>query len=654
MKKLIIFTILIVSNSLIFGQKSQDISNHFNCSHAKHFNKQIQFNRNIQNDLLQDYDVKFYFLDLNVENNTVYISGNVRIDAVSQVVVLDTFAFELVQELTVDSIIFNDDKLNFFHEDDYVFVPLINPLLTGENISANIFYHGMPPTGGFFSGVTTAYSEDWDKNVTWTLSEPFNANQWLPCKQNLQDKADSVWVFLTTDSTNKAGSEGLLTAVTPMPNGKLRYEWKSKYPIDYYLISFSVADYIDYSIYAKPEAMNGDSLLIQNFIYDSPGCLEHYKAGIDRTKEFIELFSDLYSLYPFHEEKYGHCLSEIPGGMEHQTMTTIGYFGFGIVAHELGHMWFGDNVTCATWSDIWVNEGFATYTDYLAHEFIAGAHWPQLWLEIVHNHVLSETGGSIYIPVEETDSIGRIFDGRLSYNKGASIIHMIRFELQDDDLFFEVLQNFQSIYADSTATGLDFLSVLNETSGMDFTEFFNQWYFGEGYPIYDIIWNQNEDNFILSSTQTTSTETITLFNMLMEYKLYFTDDSDTSLFLFQENNLESYTIPINKSIDSISVDPDNWNIKLINSIIHGIEEIQNPIYFTLGPIPAKDVLHLNFVNKNIISRNIIITDISGKEIMKISTTKAYEKIYVNDLSRGIYFITVRNDNNIMTKKFIIN
>jgi len=655
MKKQLIFTILIVANSFIFGQSIEEISNHFYCNNVTQTKNQFQIkNKNIQHDYFSDYDVKFYFLSLNAENNTVYISGNVLIEAISQILVLDTFSFELTHELTIDSIIFNNAKYDFNHTGDFVFVPITNPLTIGDNISSKIYYHGTPPTGGFFTGISTDYSDEWDKNVTWTLSEPFNAYHWWPCKQDLQDKADSVWVFVTTDSINKVGSQGLLTAVSQMPGGKLRYEWKSKYPIAYYLISFTVADYFDYSIYAKPDIMNGDSILIQNFIYNSTGCIEHYKLGIDYTKDFIELFSDLYSLYPFHEEKYGHCLAEIGGGMEHQTMTTMGHFGFGIVAHELGHMWFGNNVTCATWSDIWINEGFATYSDYLAHEYIAGAHWPQLWLQIVHDHVLSESGGSIYIPTQETDSIERIFDGRLSYNKGASIIHMIRFELQDDYLFFQTLKNFQSAFSDSTATGLDFLSILNETSGKDFTEFFNQWYFGEGYPIYNIEWDYDGTNFELSSTQTTSTTSIPFFNMLMEYKLYFSDGNDTSLFLSQNNNFETYSIPISKPIDSISVDPDNWNLKFINSITHGIAELNNPLDFTLGPIPTSGTLHLFFNNKNNILRDITITDISGKAVMKFITTKAHEKINVAELSSGIYFVTVRINEKIQTNKFILN
>ncbi|MEZ5198242.1 MAG: hypothetical protein R2764_18190 [Bacteroidales bacterium] len=156
----------------------------------------------------------------------------------------------------------------------------------------------------------------------------------------LTDKADSVRIHITTSSENKAGSIGILQAAVPLPNNKVRYEWKSNYPIAYYLISFAVAEYQDYSIYSKPDYLLGDSILIQNYIYDSPECLNYYKTGIDKSSLFLKLFSDLFAAYPFNKEKYGHCLAGLSGGMEHQTMTTIGRFDFSLVAHELGHMWF--------------------------------------------------------------------------------------------------------------------------------------------------------------------------------------------------------------------------------------------------------------------------------------------------------------------------
>ncbi len=652
MKKAFTFLIFGFLAVNVFSQWAHEMLPQHYCSQAKiQSQKDYVFKPADQTDLLFDYDVKFYFLDISVERNSIYVSGNVTINAVVISVTLDTFAVELVPELTVDSVVINGQLLAHSHNDDEIYIPLPSPLSQGDDITAQVFYHGTPPTGGFFYGIHTAHSSAWDKDVTWTLSEPFAAKEWWPTKQVLEDKADSVWVFITTDQSNKAGSQGLLKAVTPMGNNKMRYEWKSGYTIDYYLISVAVSEYQEYNIYAKPAALGGDSILIQNYIYDSPGCLAYYQDGIDNTIEFIELFSDLYGLYPFYEEKYGHCLAQM-GGMEHQTMTTIGSFNFGLVSHELGHMWFGDNVTCATWSDIWINEGFATYSDYLAHEKIAGPPWPAIWLENVHSNVMSQPGGSVYIPPSQATNIWRIFDSRLSYNKGASIIHMIRFELQDDSVFFKVLQDFQVQFRDSVATGLDFKGVLEDVSGMDFTDFFEQWYFGEGYPIYEIVWNQDNGYFNMNVTQTTSFTVTTLFKMLMPYKLNFDDGSSITLLLYQTDNFNQFSVPISKTIDSIEVDPDLWVLDKVTSIIIGIEEIENPVHFTFGPNPIRDNLNIFLSHELNREVQVIITDLSGREIFRSSVPDRKINLNVSGMSKGVYFIRIYDGVNTLTKKFI--
>lgn len=639
--------------TLLTYTQTQDTFNVPECSHAKFFSHLLKNSKDIiQTPLLNDYDVKFYFLDLNVENNTIYISGEVTFYAEVVAATMDTFAFELLDEMIIDQVEVNALNLTFSHISDEVFVPLSNTLTSGEMITCKITYHGTPPTGGFFSGVSTGTG--WDKNVTWTLAEPFAARDWWPTKQVLQDKADSVWIFLTTGDENMAGSNGVLTNVTPMPENKLRYEWKSNYPIDYYLISFAVSEYQDYHVYAHPAEMGSDSLLIQNFIYDSPGCLENYQDGIDQTAEFIELYSDLFSLYPFHEEKYGHCLTPLGGGMEHQTMTTLGGFSFGLVAHELGHMWFGDNVTCATWSDIWVNEGFATYTDYLANEFILGQAAADSKMNTIHNSVMSQPGGSVYVPPAEVtyDNIWRIFDGRLSYNKGAAILHMIRFELQNDEMFFQVLKNYEEQFADSTATGLDFMNILNGTSGQDFTQFFNQWYFGEGYPTYSIVWSQNQSGTYMEIYQSVSEPSITpLFEMLMAYKFTFYDGTDTTIFLNQTANMNSFALPFTKEITSIQVDPDNWVLNHVGSITVGLGTNEGINSFTFLPNPANTKLNLSFSSNIQVTRNIKIIDLNGKVRINHSTDRNQFALDISGLSAGSYILQVEEAKSTFSKKF---
>jgi aminopeptidase N len=655
MKNLLLFLMLLFSSMLTRGQYNiPEAMNEDYCHYIKSCEKQLKFYNAplVSSALLENYDVSFYFLDLKVENDTVAVSGNVTIKAKPTVAAFDTFAIELISAMTIDSVFVNGIQRAFQHVNDLATVPLSPSIPLGTLFSVKVYYRGTPPTGGFFSGISTAYSTQYQKNVTWTLAEPYAAKNWWPTKQDLKDKADSVWVFLTTSPENKAGSEGLLTGITTMPNGKVRYEWKSYYPIDYYLISFAVSDYQEYSLYAFPEGTS-DSVLIQNYIYDHPNCLPDNKGAIDQTAAFIELYSDLFGLYPFIDEKYGHCLTELGGGMEHQTMTTIGGFSFGLVAHELGHMWFGDKVTCATWSDIWINEGFATYTDYLAHSFLSTPYYDSLWLKIRHDQVKAQPGGSVYVPPEELGDIWRIFDGRLSYSKGALLLHMIRFELQDDEMFFNVLKTYVEEYGDSVATGNDFRDWLESVSGKDFTDFFNQWYYGEGYPVYDIVWHQGGNILDIISTQTTSTNITPLFKMLVPYRLNFTDGTDTTLLLFQDANLNPYSIPISKTIYNIELDPEQWILHKLNSLSVGIEETDSPLYFTLGPNPAKDYLKIFFTHPSDKSFTLFISDLTGRHIFVETIENADHLIDISRLSSGVYLVSLSDGTNLLIKKLIV-
>ena len=654
MKRKSILFILLLSSAVLFAQWNQDLNIDGKCTHIPDQNTKQEFFGPYywQSPYLFDYDVTFYGLDIEVTSTSIYVQGSGTINGIA-LVPLDTFAFELIAEQTIDAIWFNDVQyVDFLREGSNVLVP-VSEINAGDAFSAQIFYHGQPPTGGFFAGVSNGYSSTYNKSVTWSLSEPFAARDWFPVKQDLEDKADSVWVFLTTDTAEMAGSQGLLTNVVDLGNGKHRMEWKSKYPIDYYLISFAVSDYQEYNIYSHPEELAGDSILIQNFIYDTPSCLANNKAGIDQTAGFIELFSDKYILYPFWEEKYGHCLTQLGGGMEHQTMTTIGGFSFHLVAHELGHMWFGDNVTCATWSDIWINEGFATYSDYLANEFIISWEAGKSFISSAQNNAMSSPGGSVYIPEDEIypGNDWRIFSGRLSYDKGAVIVHMLRHEIQNDNLFFEVLETFQTDYSSSTATGEDFKNTAEQVTGMEFDYFFDQWYYGEGYPIYDLDWFSTDNVFYLTSTQSTSAST-PLFEMLMEYRLMFNDGTDTLVKLRQTANVNTFEIQTGKKVGLVVVDPEKWTMEKVNSVIIDMHEINSPVYFTVGPNPVKDEATIYFPNSLNNSITLELTDLSGKRIYSAVVDGEKTKINMSELPGGLYILNATDGQHFLHRKLL--
>ncbi|NBO61450.1 MAG: hypothetical protein EBU82_10820, partial [Flavobacteriia bacterium] len=387
----------------------------------------------------EKYDVNYYKLNLNMTNTSTTLSGYAEMKATA-IAAIDTVLYELFSSLSISSVSLNGTNVPFTRAGSAV--KIAANLSPGTSFIIRTNYSGTPPTaqtnplGG--SGMSNATSPSWGNEVVWSLSEPFCAYEWWPCKQSLTDKADSCDVFITVPNSCKAGSNGVLTQVVNLGNGSSRYEWKHRHPIDYYLISVAVAEYVEYNVFANPVGAPAP-ILIQNYIYNNPQTLPNFQADIDETVDFMELFYDLYGPYPFEDEKYGHCMAPFSGGMEHQTMTTQGFFNPTLTAHELGHQWWGDYVTCASWCDIWVNEGFASYSEQIMLENLYPGQEVQN-MQSVHNNVMSQPGGSVWV----LDSLNeaRIFSGRLTYDKGAAIVHTMRYMLNDDQLFYATLKNF--------------------------------------------------------------------------------------------------------------------------------------------------------------------------------------------------------------------
>lgn len=596
--------------------------------------------------LLRKYDVSFYKLDIAAERNTTSLSGNVFYKAKVTAVQLDTFAFELKSNMTIDSVKINNQILSFIRTIHEVRVPLTLSISQNQWFDAQIYYHGTPSQGGFFSGIGNGSM--YGKSMTWTLSEPSNAKDWWPAKQILEDKADSVYVFITTSPENKAGSNGKLANIITLPSGKKRYEWKTLYPINYYLIFFAVSDYLEYNIYAHPLGLN-DSILIQNYI-PSQSFLNSYKSQIDATKGLFELYSDVFGLYPFWKEKYGHCMAPIGGGMEHQTMTTLSSFNYELVAHELAHQWWGDNVTCATWNDIWINEGFATYSEYIAYEKTNNLVLAKNWLIETQQNASSSSTGSVYIPLSEALTDSRIFSGRLSYNKGACIIHGLRYVINNDSIFFKSLRDFQIEFKDSVATGEDFKYIVERNSGIQLDNYFNEWYYGEGYPNYTINCFIKPDSLKIQISHTGVVASTPLFTTPITLKL-FTDIKDTLLRFAINSNNETYTIPFQYNLLNVEVDPNKDIIEKVSDInILGKNKFSNCLNALVYPNPVIDefTVELPYFKKY----NVSITNTAGMNIWQEEINNKYITINTDKWKEGIYLLNISDDNSNCIKKIV--
>jgi aminopeptidase N len=599
--------------------------------------------------LMAKYDVNFYELDLEAENDTLLIAGNVSISSKVVAASLDTFAIELYNTHTLDSILYNGIAISSFSNNN-VRYGILPTLPQGTAFTVQVFYHGVCPSvqsAAIGGGYSTDTSPSWGNSVSWSLSQPYAAYEWWPCKQALTDKADSCAIHVTTTLGNRVASQGLLQSVDTLTNGKVKYNWKSHEVVDYYLISIAVAQYVDYSTYVKPSNMpNGDSILYQNYIYNNPGTLPNFKNTIDTCALMLKVFSEKISLYPFHKEKYGHAMAPFGGGMEHQTMSSLGSFNFDLVAHELFHQWFGDHVTCATWKDIFVNEGFASYGEYLAREWLRSQASAASSMRATHNAVKTSIFGSVHFT--DTADVNRIFSSRLTYDKGAAIIHTLRYII-GDSAFFNTLRQYQSQYAYGNATSEQFITIAEQVSGQNLDAWKDQWYYGQGWPIYSLTYN-NSGNTIVLNLKHTAANTITpLFTNPIDILLK-SPQGDTTVRLEITSKDMLYTITSEKIITGATIDPANWVIDSTSSVTKnellfptGLAEI------ALSPNPIINQLHV-LVPENMLGLPYKIINVVGKEIMidKITSTKF--QLQLQDLPSGNYWFVVAGKGKIFHKE----
>ncbi|MFM7596482.1 MAG: M1 family aminopeptidase [Flavobacteriales bacterium] len=601
--------------------------------------------------LTERYDVNYYKLDLNMTNTTTALSGYAEMKATA-LVPLDTILYELFATLSISSVSLNGVNVPFVRTNSAVKIGVNYPAGTVFTIRTN--YSGTPPTaqtnplGG--SGMSNATSPSWGNEVVWSLSEPFCAYEWWPCKQSLTDKADSCDINITVPNACKAGSNGKLMNVMDLGNGTSRYEWQHRHPIDYYLISVSVAEYVEYNVYANP--VNAPApILIQNYIYNNPQTLPNFQADIDETADFIELYYDLYGPYPFENEKYGHCMAPFSGGMEHQTMTTQGFFNPNLTAHELGHQWWGDYVTCASWCDIWVNEGFASYSEQLMLEHLYPGQEVQNMLD-VHSNVMSQAGGSVWV----LDSLNeaRIFSGRLTYDKGAAIIHSMRYLMNNDSLFYATLRNFLASKAYATAYGIDVRDAFTQASGIDYTPFFDEWYFGEGYPTYSVEWRQLGSDALVKISHTSSMPNVTpTFTNPIDLKFTRPGTTDTTIRFDITTNAITFQISgIGTINNSIVIDPSNWIVNQNGTIgmndLLDISALTSDQALTIYPNPSADEIR---IQQLVGEARYTIYDMHGK-VQQKGIIDNNQAISIKSLLAGAYLMRIETEGKQLKKSFV--
>ncbi|MEO0206926.1 MAG: M1 family aminopeptidase, partial [candidate division WOR-3 bacterium] len=367
----------------------------------------------------------------------------------------------------------------------------------------------------------------------------------------------------TCNSAFKVGSNGKLLSVVDNGNGTSTHHWKTVYPISTYLISVALTNYAEFSNWFKYSPT--DSMQVLNYVL--PENLSSAQAGLPKAVDGLQIFSQLFGLYPFINEKYGHAQFGWGGGMEHQTMTYLGGFSEYLVIHELSHQWFGDMITCRTWPDLWLNEGFASYCEGLYGEKRYGmsSYW-----SVINADMSSAKSavGTLYL--QDTTSVGNMFAGSRVYSKGSSVLHMLRHVL-GDSIFFQSMYNYANDpnLKYGTASTQDFQTVCEVTSGRDLDFFFNEWVFGEKYPRYSYGWTSEPSNggykVTLGVTQTTLTTNPLFFTMPIDIQI-FGNGWDTTIVIFNNQQTQTFEFDVSHQPTSLQFDPGNWILKTKDSM----------------------------------------------------------------------------------------
>lgn len=649
MKKELLFFIILLGGQTAFGQTCKEDEL---VTLAEQEAKSAFYKINYKSSgATATYDIKYHRCIWQVDPNVLYIKGAITSYFVPTVANFTSISFDMITQLKVDSIKYHGSKLTSTQGSDLLKINFPSSLPANVMDSLTIYYQGKPVSSGFGSFNIGKHGSE---PILWTMSCPSSARDWWPCKQDLNDKIDSLEVIVTTPKAYRVAGHGKLLSEITIGNNKV-YHWKTIYPIATYLVAMAVTNYSAYHDYVP---MGSTQLDVLNFVY--PESLASAQASTKEIVKIITLFNKLAGDYPFAKEKYGHAQFGWGGGMEHQTMSFMTNFSFSLMAHECAHQWFGDHVTCGSWQDVWLNEGFATYFEGLTVEKYTPASWKS-WKTGKINNITSDPSGSV-ICLDTTD-VNRIFNSRLTYNKGAYLVHMLRWVL-GDSTFFKGVRNYQwdPKLSYGYARTLDLKTHLETASGLNLTKFFDQWFYKQGYPTYTAEITGPCCNYTLKLTQKQSHTSVTFFEMPVPIKFY-SKSGDTTLVFNHTSSGQLFNIALGRQVDSIKIDPELWilsaknTVKYVNMVVSANELDQWNNDIRLSPNPVNNTTLLTIENGNTFNpiTKVEFMDLLGNLIKtNISLHKSSDKITVDisSLKPGMYFVYLSTDKYKISKKLV--
>ena len=600
-----------------------------------------------------NYDVKYHRISVAVDptQSEPFVSGIVTTKFVAKEN-LNSVTFDLSQDLTVSNVQQRNNSLSYTQNDNNELIITL-PVTQNINVldSVTISYSGFPSSSGFGSFVRDTHN---GTGVIWTLSEPFGARDWWPCKQDLNDKVDNIDVYITSPSQFTAVANGLQKAVVNNGDGTETTHYQHNYPIPAYLIAIAVTNFQIYNQQGGLGTTESPFFPIINYSY--PEDAAAIQASVAVTPAIINFYESVFGDYPFRNEKYGHCQFDWGGGMEHTTVSfmTAGNNGYSrsLIAHEMGHQWFGDKVTCGSWRDVWLNEGFATYLAAMVIEHLDGPDDFDDEKAYMNNVITSSTSGAVYLTEAEATNVNRIFSSRLTYNKGGMVLHMLRFKL-GDAMFFQAVQNYLNDpeLAYAYAKTPDFQGHLEAVYGQSLSEFFNDWIYKQGYPTYTITAkNTTVGNAQITINQTQSNNSVDFFEGPVPIRLVGSGGQTQDIVLENTTDAQVFNINVPFALTGVVFNPRNDIISKNSTALLKTGSFELAAGISLYPNPASTNLALQVPTGVTVEKTVFYNAI-GQQVNYTTNETNWD---ISTFATGVYFINVFTNSGTKQIKFIKN
>ena len=595
------------------------------------FNGLSQPTPTMRNFAAAETDVHYQEMHVEIDPAVNKIAGVITFYFTSRIDQLNRFVVDYQDELPILFIQRGNSTLTYSRSNDLITIDLGKSLLVGEQDTVTISYESDGTLRQELHSGIPVISTDLDLGVLW-----------YPGKRDLTDKIDSVDLYVTTPPNQYVAGNGTLEGIEVIDD-KWIHHWRHRHPIaTTYLLELAITNYT----IVKDSVLLREGTMLPLYHYLYPESVAALSAELAATPDILQFFENHFGAYPFADEKYGHAQYTAGGALEVQTMSFMGFFNFEVIAHEMAHQWFGDNVTFGSWSDIWMSEGMAEYLSGLAVEALRPTEWNGVKTSKI-NSITSQPGGSVY--VTDTTDLSVIFDGRLTYNKGFYLAHMLRW-MVGDTAFFQACRNYLQDHDATFARTSDFQEHLEVVSGKELDGFFADWFYGQGYPSYTVSWEQVQDSAILWIDQVQSDPSVSYFEMPVPIKAYrFGIVADTVFQHTYEHQRFAMYVGTNQ-VSQLLFDQDKWILSKGNKIIKLITAVPSldSDSLVIYPNPASDFIEL--------SNNVSIDEIEFIHASGIQITRAVidRRVSLEGLISGHYTLVIRDrDKGIVSRRSLI-